>query len=46
MKLVTQVMTSEPYVSAKRVFWIVGNGSSRRGQRAIERLAKAFPMPS
>lgn len=43
MNLVTQVMTSEPYASAKRVFWIVDNGSSHRGQAAIDRLAKAFP---
>ncbi|MDQ0842495.1 hypothetical protein [Streptomyces sp. V1I6] len=28
MALVEQVMTTEPYASARRVFWIVGNGSS------------------
>jgi transposase len=43
MNLVTQVMTSEPYASAKRVFWIVDNGSSHRGKAAIDRLANAFP---
>ncbi|MFD8978911.1 transposase [Streptomyces sp. NPDC059564] len=43
MNLVTQVMTSEPYASAKRVLWIVDNGSSHRGKAAIDRLAKAFP---
>jgi transposase len=43
MALVTQVMTCEPYASAKRVFWIVDNGSSHRGNAAIERLAKRFP---
>lgn len=43
MNLVTQVMTTEPYASAKRVFWIVDNGSSHRGKAAIDRLAKAFP---
>ncbi|WP_262506009.1 IS630 family transposase [Streptomyces sp. TRM68367] len=43
MNLVTQVMTTEPYASAKRVFWIVDNGSSHRGQRAIDRLTTAFP---
>src|SRR5439155_145177 len=37
------VMTTEPYASAKRVFWIVDNGSSHRGQRAITRLSKRFP---
>src|SRR6476659_7862975 len=30
--LVSVVMTQEPYRSAKRVFWIVDNGSSHRGQ--------------
>ena len=43
MALVTQVMTTEPYASATRVFWIVDNGSSHRGQAAIDRLAKRFP---
>jgi transposase len=43
MNLVTQVMTQEPYASAKRVFWIVDNGSSHRGQRAADRLTSAFP---
>jgi transposase len=41
--LVTQVMTREPYASAKRVFWVVDNGSSHRGQAAIDRLAGQFP---
>jgi transposase len=31
-------MTTEPYASAKRVFWIVDNGSSHRGQASINRL--------
>jgi len=26
-RLVDQVMTTEPYASAKRVFWVVDNGS-------------------
>ncbi|MFD4030069.1 IS630 family transposase [Streptomyces sp. NPDC058637] len=43
MNLVTQVMTTEPYASARRVFWIVDNGSSHRGKKAIGRLTKAFP---
>ncbi|MBE1603830.1 IS630 family transposase [Actinopolymorpha pittospori] len=42
MALVEQVMTQEPYVSAKRVFWVVDNGSSHRGKKAIERLTKRF----
>ena len=41
--LVTQVMTQEPYASANRVFWVVDNGSSHRGQAAIDRLAEQFP---
>ena len=41
--LVTQVMTQEPYRCAKRVFWVVDNGSSHRGQQAIQRLAEQFP---
>ena len=40
--LVAQVMTQEPYASADRVFWIVDNGSSHRGQAAIERLAEQY----
>ncbi|MFI1235547.1 transposase [Nocardia salmonicida] len=43
MNLVTQVMSTEPYASAKRVFWIVDNGSSHRGQKTADRLAAAFP---
>jgi transposase len=43
MALVEQVMTREPYASAKRVFWVVDNGSSHRGQAAIDRLARRFP---
>jgi transposase len=43
MALVEQVMTVEPYASAKRVFWVVDNGSSHRGQAAINRLAARFP---
>ncbi|WP_211259822.1 IS630 family transposase [Streptomyces violens] len=43
MILVTQVMTREPYASAKRVFWVVDNGSSHRGKKAADRLSAAFP---
>jgi transposase len=42
-RLVEQVMTAQPYASADRVFWIVDNGSSHRGQAAIDRLAEQFP---
>jgi hypothetical protein len=37
-RLVEQVMTAEPYASAKRVFWIVDNGGSHQGQASIDRL--------
>ncbi len=37
-RLVSDVMKQEPYRSAKRVFWIVDNGSSHRGQSSIDRL--------
>jgi transposase len=43
MTLAEQVMTQEPYASAKRVFWVVDNGSSHRGQAAIDRLTARFP---
>ncbi|WP_424920129.1 IS630 family transposase [Streptomyces sp. wa13] len=43
MALVEQVMTQEPYAGAKRVFWVVDNGSSHRGQRAADRLTGRFP---
>ena len=38
-RLVDQVMTTEPYASARRVYWVVDNGSSHRGQRAVDRLS-------
>jgi hypothetical protein len=31
-------MTQEPYALAKRVFWIVDNGSSHAGKTSIDRL--------
>ena len=41
-RLVTQVMEQEPYCSADRVFWIVDNGSSHRGEASIRRLTQAY----
>jgi hypothetical protein len=41
-RLVDQVMTAEPYASARRVFWVVDNGSSHRGQASIDRLEGAW----
>jgi hypothetical protein len=32
MELVNQVMSTEPYASARRVWWIVDNGSSHNGR--------------
>ncbi|WP_324604032.1 IS630 family transposase [Streptomyces vinaceus] len=43
MNLVSQVTSQEPYASAKRVFWVVDNGSSHRGKKAADRLSAAFP---
>ena len=42
-RLVWQVMTKQPYASARRVFWIVDNGSSHRGQKSVERLQRRWP---
>lgn len=42
-RLVDQVMRHHPYRSARRVFWIVDNGSSHRGRRAIRRLQAKWP---
>ena len=42
-RLVEQVMALEPYRSAPRVFWIMDNGPSHRGQPCILRLRKRWP---
>jgi len=42
-RLVDQVMAQEPYLSAKRVFWILDNGSSHRGQPCIARFKQRWP---
>ena len=42
-ELVEQVMTPEPYASARRVFWIVDNGSSHAGQASVDRMREAWP---
>ena len=42
-RLVEQVMTVEPYASARRVFWIVDNGSSHWGAAAIQWLQTRWP---
>jgi DDE superfamily endonuclease len=38
-RLVDQVMSQEPYKSAERVFWVVDNGSSHRGEVSVRRMA-------
>jgi hypothetical protein len=42
-RLVEQVMTVEPYASARTVFWIVDNGSSHAGNASIERIERTWP---
>ena len=42
-RLVAQVLAQEPYRSAKRLFWIVDNGSSHRGEAVRKRMAKVDP---
>jgi hypothetical protein len=37
-RLVDQVLSEEPYRSGERLFWIVDNGSSHRGEAAKNRL--------
>jgi DDE superfamily endonuclease len=42
-RLVRQVMIQEPYASARRVFWIVDNGSDHRGKASVKRLEGRWP---
>jgi hypothetical protein len=42
-RLVDQVMRQRPYHQARRVFWIVDNGSAHRGFRAVRRLQTKHP---
>jgi hypothetical protein len=42
-RLVAQVMTEPPYKNARRVFWIVDNGSAHRGSRSVNRLQERYP---
>ena len=42
-RLVDQVMRQRPYRQARRVFWIVDNGSVHRGPRAAQRLQANYP---
>jgi transposase len=42
-ELVELVMTQEPYASARRVFWVVDNGSSHNGAVSVQRMRDAWP---
>ncbi len=42
-ELVAHVMGQAPYRTARRVFWVVDNGTIHRGQRAIDRLQARLP---
>jgi hypothetical protein len=39
-RLVEQVLSQKPYRSARRLFWVVDNGSSHRGDTACQRMRK------
>lgn len=41
-RLVDEVMATEPYKSARRVFWIVDNGSSHAGKTSIKRMQDTY----
>jgi hypothetical protein len=43
-RLVQDVMAGEPYCSARRVFWILDNGSSHRGLPSVNRLQGKWPQ--
>src|SRR4029453_1213791 len=40
---VGQGMSTPPNAPARRVFWVVDNGSSHRGQASVDRLQGAWP---
>jgi hypothetical protein len=42
-RLVDYVMHQPPYHHARRVFWIMDNGSSHRGARCVARLQAKYP---
>ena len=41
-RLVAQVMSQQPYCAAERVFWVVDNGSSHRGEAAVKRMVRWY----
>jgi hypothetical protein len=44
-RLVDPIMKQRPYRQARRVFWMVDNGSAHRGLRAVRRLRTKYPNP-
>jgi len=42
-RLVSEVMSQEPYRSARRVFWIMDNCSAHRGKKAADRFRAQWP---
>jgi hypothetical protein len=42
-RLADQVTSQVPYKTANKVFWIIDNGSSHRGQLFVERLQNNSP---
>jgi hypothetical protein len=42
-RLVAQVMSQPPYRDARRVFWILDNGSAHRGDRCAQQLKARYP---
>jgi hypothetical protein len=42
-RLVEQVMSQTPYNTARRVFWVMDNGSSHRGEASVRRLTHTHP---
>jgi hypothetical protein len=43
MEFTERVMGLGLYASARRVYWIVDNGSSHIGRRSIDRMSAAWP---
>jgi hypothetical protein len=42
-RLVETVMSTPPYSAARRVFWVVDNGTAHRGDKSVERIARRWP---
>ncbi len=45
-RLVERVMGRPEYAAADRVFWVVDNGSSHRGEASAKRMSRRIPTPS